>query len=65
MKKTEQVFIAVFIWGIMFSFYHICSNLLADVIPMTDEEYARAAQELVSKSLLPCQASTDISTGSK
>lgn len=57
-RKTKQIGIAACILGIMFSCYHIVFSWFGGFVTMTDEEYARAAQELVDNSLLPCPTST-------
>lgn len=53
------IVIAVFITVVMFSFYCIYSSFIADAYPMTEEQYAREAQNIVNYSPRPCQLPLD------
>lgn len=58
-RKTKQIVSTIFITGVMFFFYSIYSIFFADLITMTDEQYAHEAQKIVSDSLVPCQSPVD------
>jgi hypothetical protein len=52
-RKALQAVIATFIVGATFFFCNICS-ILHDLSPMSEQEYAREAQNIVN-GILPCQ----------
>ncbi|XEQ93621.1 hypothetical protein SCACP_25180 [Sporomusa carbonis] len=42
------IIIAIFTTGVMCSLYCICSDFIATVFPMTDEQYAHEAESIVN-----------------
>jgi len=49
-RKTKQTITTIFVLGTMFFFYSIYTRLFAGEVIMTEEQYARAAQEIVNNS---------------
>lgn len=50
-----KIVIAIFIAGAICSFYCVYAGFIADLHPMTDEQYAREAQNIVNYRPLPGQ----------
>ncbi len=62
-RTTKQIIVTLSMTGAMFFFYHIHSMLFVDVFVMTEEQYARAAQEIVNGSLPLSPCATNTTTG--